>query len=169
MSLFEILAQDVPVHRIAGRFGVEALCLLWPASSGPTGEGIRFLPLAKLANSFDPEKSFRDETPLPISQPVLRDHALLVRPRGEFFSTDRLAVSDMRVNGNDWGIDFSVTHFENLDGEPAPCDLYLVIAINTGDVQLQSLMLQFKGRWHSFQGEETEMAEPAAVPVMIRT
>ena len=141
--------------------------MLSPVSHGAAGEGIRFVPLARVGDSFEPEALFRIEPATRLMQAALRDHALVVRPRGEFFSTDRLAVSDVRVAGDAWWIDFSVTHVESPDGEPATSDLYVVIAIDVGHARLRSLRLQFNARWRSFQGEESAMDEPAALPELI--
>jgi hypothetical protein len=161
MFPLELFSKSVPAHRLAGQFGVEAFGVLWPVSHG-TGEGIRFLPLAGVGDSFDPEVLFRGNLPVRVPQAALRDHVLVVRTRGEFFSTDRLAVPDVRVDGDVWWIDFSVTHVESPDGEPAPRDLYVVIAINTGAARLRRLTLQFRARWRSFQGEESAMSDQAA-------
>jgi hypothetical protein len=146
---------------------VEAFGVLWPVSHGGAGEGIRFLPLPTVGDSFDPEVLFRVAPATRAPQTALRDHTIVVRARGEFFSTDRLTVSDVRVEGDAWLIHFSVTHVESPDGEPAPRDLYVVIAIDAGDARLHRLSLQFNARWRSFQGAESAMNEPAALPEVI--
>src|SRR5215475_14629770 len=97
MFPIEILAQNVPVHRVAGGFGLEVLGLLWPAS-GNTEAGIRCLAMERLAESFDPEAVFRDVLPRQMSRSTLQNHALLAHPQGKFFSTDRLMVSDVRMS-----------------------------------------------------------------------
>jgi hypothetical protein len=167
MFPIEMLRSSVPAYRLAGGFGIEAFGLLWPVSDGKAGERIRFLPLAQVGDSFDPAAVFREEFPLQVHPSTLRDHVLVVRPRAEFFSNDRLAVSNVSANDGEWRIDFCVTRVESQDLEPAPRDLYVVIALDAGDALLRRLMLQFKARGRSFQGVESAMNEPAALPEVI--
>jgi hypothetical protein len=167
MFPLQSLSSKVPPHRLAGWFGVEAFGVLLPVTHGAAGEGIRFVPLASVGDSFNPEVLFQTEPATRVQQSVLRDHALVVRARGEFFSTDHLAVSDVRVDGDAWEIHFSVTHVESQDGEPATSDLYVVVAIDAGYARLRSLRLQFNARLRSFQGKESAMDEPAALPEVI--
>jgi len=166
MFPLDILAKAVPAYRLAGRFGMDAFGLLWPRSAN-LDEGIRLFPLAGATDAFDPEVFFRQERPLQVSRAMLRNHALLAHPRGEFFSTDKLALSEVKMDGDDYRVGFSVTHFENPNGEPAPRDLYVVLSVEFGDSRPQSLTLHFSGLWRNFRGEETTAAEPAASPLRL--
>jgi hypothetical protein len=168
MFPLDILSQAVPAYRLADRFGVDVLGLLWPPRDGAGNEGVRLCAYGDLSRPPGIDELFERDAPPSVSSAALRDHVLVVRPRGEFFSTDELALSRVRRQAGRWTIDLAITHVENPNGEPAPRDLYVVLSIEVGNRPPQSLELRFDGWRRDFQGNETPSAEPVAPSQTIR-
>lgn len=167
MFPLDAMSHSLPAHQQAGRLGVDVLGLLWPLRGAAGGEGVRLYASADLARPLDIDALFAQRAPARVPRAALRDHLLVVRPRGEFFGTDELALSQMRWHDDRWSIDLEITRCENQDGEPAPRDLYVVLCVNMGNRPLRSLALQYSGRRRDFKGNETQMAEPVAPAQLI--
>lgn len=168
MFSLDVLTHLIPTYQIVGRFGVDILAFFYKTIDSVTAEGVR------LFNQRDPTQPFNLETVLrqsPLSyvpRTALRDSILVILLRGEFLSADKLAVSQMRRDADQWSVDLEITHFENLDGEPAPRDLCLALSIDMGNDPVPSLVLNFKGHWSDFQGNVTPLPDPVAPSHVIK-
>src|SRR5262245_34707370 len=127
MFLSNLLSRSVPAYRLAGGFGVDVLGLLWPVGDAGGGEGLSLVARADLARPLDLDALFAQPPPSRIYRAALSDHLLVARPRGTFFSTDELSLSQVRRHEDRWTIDLEITHCESQDGEPAPRDLYVLL------------------------------------------
>jgi hypothetical protein len=164
MNMFplNVLSQSVSTFQIAGRVGVDLLGLLLPVRPKTKSKGIRLCSSTKLAGSSHLQTLFDQHGQASVSLSFLRDHLLVARPRGQFFSTDELALKGLRREDDQWSIDVIITHRENQDGEPAPRDLYVVLQIDPGRRPVRSLILQFSGQTRDFYGKETLLSRPIA-------
>ena len=167
MFPLDVLSPKSPTYRLAGRFGIDVLGLLWPTDGKAKGEGVRLCAHGELSRLSSIDGLFGQDASLRVPHKVLRDHVLIVRPRGEFFSTDELTLTQMRRDDDHWAIDLEITRVETPNGIPAPRDLYVVLAINTGDHPPQHLELRFSGHRRDSQGNETPLAEPVSPPQVI--
>jgi len=167
MFSLENLAAAIPAYRHAGRFKLELFALLWPLFENETDEGVWLVPVTALSKIFDPEVLSGWKRSAQVSRAALRNHALVVRPRGQFLSTDKLSLAQLNVEGNRWAVDLALLRSENPDGEPAPRDLYVVLSLDTGDSRPQSLTLHIKGIWQDFRGDESAFTEPVANDVAV--
>jgi hypothetical protein len=144
------LAQTFPAHQIAGRFGLEILGLLWPVSDGPPHEGVRLYTNPDPARPLNLTAVFSQSAPSVISRAVLHDHFVVAACRGEFFSTDKIALIQLNAIGEEWLINLEVTHIENVNAIPAPRALYVLFYIDVGDRPLRSLGLQVTAQWQDY-------------------
>lgn len=158
----DVLERSAPAHQLAGRFGVDVLGLLRPLQASSADEGARLCRYADLARSLDFGAIFGQGAPSRVSRAALRDHVLVVRPRGDFFSTDELALAQLRGPDDQWSLGLEITHCESQDGEPAPRDLYVLLCLEVGDRPLRSLALHFNGRRRDVHGNATPLAAPIA-------
>lgn len=167
MFPLDVLSQTTPAYRVAGRFGVDVFCLLWPTRGEPAGEGVRLCAHDDLSRLPDLAELFVRTAPARVERAALRDHALIAHPRGEFFSTDELALAQVQLSENRCSVDLAITHVENPNGIPAPRELYVVLTIEAGSRPPHSLELRFHGRQRDSQGNETPLDAPVAPPLAI--
>jgi hypothetical protein len=167
MFPLELLSQTIPAYSVAGRFGLDVLGLLWRVRDGADDAGFRLCAYSDLSRLSGIDELFEQGAPSRVERGALRDQVLVVRPRGEFFSNDELALTQVRRQEDRLSIDLTITHVENPNGEPAPRDLYVVLAVDTGKRPPHSLELLFNGRWRDSQGNETPLAGPVAPPQTI--
>jgi hypothetical protein len=163
VSPIEKVSESIAEHQSAGRFVIDALCVL-RESGGATGdEFVTLLP----HSAFD-FKQLLDQPKAPaVSRGALRDHLLALRVKGEFFSTDRLALAHIDARGDRWLIHWDLIRFNNYNGEAAPRDLWVLLCLEPGKQPLRSLTLSFNGWLRDPNGEETPMPEPVAAPQTI--
>jgi hypothetical protein len=165
MLSLDALVRSVPAYQVAGRFAVDVVGILRPPRPGAGDDGPARYRLADAARPLEVEELFAQSAPS-LTPSALGDRALVVRPHGEFLSTDQLALSQVTRDEGLWSIDLEITRSESQDGSPAPRDLYVVLRLDAGRHPLRRLELRFKGRWRDFQGGEKELAEPLS-PVQV--
>src|SRR5438552_924862 len=105
MLSLDNLVRSVPAHQAAGHFSVDIFGFLKPQGTAAGGEGVRLCPFAGLERPLDLTALFRTSAPLRLSREDLDRHVLVVRPRGEFFTTDELAVVQVSRNAGDWSVE----------------------------------------------------------------
>jgi len=162
MFSLQNLSASVPVYRHAGRFGLDFAALLWPLVENDSGEGVWLLPAAAFSKAFDPQARSGWKRSTQVSRTALRDYALLLRPGGQFFSTDKLSLSRIYVHDNQCVIDLALVRPENSSGTPAPRSLYVVLSFDPGEGHPQNLTLHINGIWRDFRGHESPLSEPVA-------
>ena len=158
------VVADAAGQRMAGRVGVDLLCVLGPVSASGA-ETAALVPAAALAGppAFD---TMFNRTGMRIARASLRDHALVLRARGGFQSTDQVAVAQIDTRGDRWSIGLDIAHVENPNLEPAPRDLYVIVALE-GDRPPGSIAVQFAGRQRDTRGVERPLADPVAPPLIV--
>ena len=159
MFSLENLSAAIPTYRHAGRFGLDLVALLWPLPENKSDESVWLIPVTVLAKPFDPQGLPAWKGSTQVSRAALRDHALVLRPRGYFLSTDKLSLSRLNVENSRWIIDVLLVRSENTNLEPAPRDLYIVLSFDPGENRPQNLTLHIEGIWRDFQGQESPISE----------
>jgi|SRR5687767_3172796 len=162
MFSLDDLFRAVPSYQVAGRLGIDVVAWLSPIDEAMRETGARLYPLRDLAWPLNLNAVFRKPAPASFSRSALRDHVLVVRVYGEFRSTDELALSHIDREHDRWSIELDLIRFEDLNIDPAPRNLWLVMSIEVGNYPLRSLALRFCGRCRDFQGNEKAMQEPVA-------
>jgi hypothetical protein len=161
------VSHRIPAHQIAGRLALDVLCILRDVRDGGHAEGVILCAYTDFADGEDFESVFGRPGTSVVPRHALRNHLLAVRISGEFFSTDRLVPAQMDARSEHWFIDFELTRMENFNGEPAPRELWVLLAIEPGKQPLQSVTLRFQGRLRDFLGNETPIPEPVVAPQTI--
>lgn len=167
MFPWDALSQSVPAHYVAGRFGIEMMGLLVPKVASLERDTFRLMPYAMLSGLANISALFERPSPTQVTRMVLRDNALIFRLQGQFSSTDELSAMQVQFEKMQTLIDVVFTRYENQDGDPAPRDLYLLLGIEIGNQSLRRMKLQFSGRMHDFNGNETPLAGTIAAPQII--
>ena len=158
MLSLQDLSQTFAAHEIAGRFGVELLALLMaPSEDGPYS-GVR---LYSSSEPLNLATVFAQNALSVVSRAALHDHFLIVACSGEFFATDKLELTQLSANGEEWSSKIEITHFENVNAIPAPRELYLLLSLDVGDRSLRSLELKFIERWRDHKGVEKSLSDSA--------
>lgn len=166
MPTLDELAQSIPAHQIAGRFGVQLLAVLRPRGEGARG-GEGGWRLQDPARPLDLEGLFARSTPPRVSLASLRERLLVARPRGEFFSLDEVSLRHARREDERLTVELLVTRPESPDGEPAPRDLFILLGIDAGVNPPRRLSLTFDGRGVDTRGNETPLAVTSGEPLTI--
>jgi hypothetical protein len=161
------VSHRIPAHQITGRIGLDVLCIFRNLSDADHAERVILCAYTDFANPEALESIFGRPTTSVVPREALRNHVLAVSIQGEFFSTDRLVPAQVDARGDHWLIDFELTRMENFNGEPAPRELWVLLAIEPGKQPLQSLTLRFEGRLCDFLGKETPIPEPVGAPQTI--
>jgi hypothetical protein len=156
MSGFDAVVQSVSEYRVAGRCGVEILAVLGPRRGGARSD---LAGLHDPARPLDLDEFFPSGATPRISRESLRHQLLVVQPRGEFFSLDKVTLKDLHRDELSLKIELLITRRENPDLDPSPCDLYLIFRFDSSDDPLKSLALDLVLRNFDSVGNET--APPA--------
>jgi hypothetical protein len=148
----------------AARPAVDLLALLRPAS-GAHETRVRVVRGAQLPATLA-GSSFVGLTPsVPMSAASLQGGWLVARVPGDFFTTDTATPVRVDAGGEAWSIDLDIAHTASRDGPdgvPAPCDLWVLLGLHTGEPPPHTLRLHFPARWLWADGQQAPHAEAAA-------
>ena len=158
---FPLAGWDHAPGQVA-RLGMDVRLLLRPP--GPGRDGVWSYPIDGLVPTLDLAAIGVTEGDARVTRAALRDHGLIVRCRGRCFSTDELAITQIRRDGERWSLGLELTHHENQDGEPAPRDLYVLLVVDPGDRPLRAIALDVHERWRDVRAHEIPAPAPAPPP-----
>jgi hypothetical protein len=155
------LRPGVPAPgRPATRLALDLVCGLWPETAGNRAD-LGLVPLGPLAwpLAFDALAGSGQGS---VSRASLHDHAVIVRARGGFLSTDRVVLARFDAAGDEWSLTLEITHVENPNLDPAPRDLVIVLALALEDATPSRISIEFAGRIRHVRGDVQPLVAPVA-------
>jgi hypothetical protein len=170
LAALEAIDTHARVQPPAAQAAVDLLALLRPAS-GAHETRVRVVPGAQLPATLA-GSSFVGLTPsVPMSAASLHGGWLVARVPGDFFATDTATPVRVDAGGAEWSIDLRIAHTQNRDGPPvpggpddipAPCDLWVLLGLRTGEPPPHTLRLHFPAQWLWADGQQAPHADAAA-------
>jgi hypothetical protein len=94
------------------------------------------------------------------------NRVVVARVQGRFLSTDAVALFAIEDRRDEWGLSVAITRSENPNLEPAPRDLFVVIAFGAATPPAR-VALRFSGRLRAFDDSERPLDDLPPQPQVI--
>ncbi|HVZ41825.1 MAG TPA: hypothetical protein VHI13_21265 [Candidatus Kapabacteria bacterium] len=163
---FNQLIRNFPAHQTNGRCSIDVAGILLPLHDERRREGVRFWYIDASSRPEDLDALFGNEPAVPSAHEGTVP-AIVVRPPGEFHSIDEFQVQRIEIYSDALRVECMVTEVENVNGIPAPRDLFVVMRLDVDRIHLRTVLLDLKRRTRDATGAETDDDLPAGAPITI--